>query len=58
MLEELAHACIAVMALTVLVSLIWLSLTDLPIAPLLFGELMGAPTGIILLALSSPRRRR
>ena len=46
------------MALTALVSLIWLGLTDLPLAPLLFGELIGAPTGIILLALSSPRRRR
>lgn len=58
MLEELAHAFLAVMALTVLVSAIYIGFTDLPLAPFLLGEAIGAPTAIITLALSSPRRRR
>ncbi|HZU76024.1 MAG TPA: hypothetical protein VFA70_04615 [Dehalococcoidia bacterium] len=57
MLDELWHAFLAVAALTVLICLIWINLTDLPLAPLLFGEAIGAPTGIVLLALTSPRRR-
>jgi hypothetical protein len=57
MLDELWHAFLAVVALTVLICLIWINLTDLPLAPLLFGEAIGAPTGIVLLALTSPRRR-
>ena len=58
MLEELLHASLAVAALTVLVSLIYIGLTDLPLAPFLIGEAIGAPTGIVLLTLSSPQRRR
>ncbi len=58
MLTELLHACLAVALLTLLVSAIYIGLTDLPLAPFLFGEAIGAPTGIVLLALSSPRRHR
>jgi hypothetical protein len=58
MLAELWHAFLAVMALTVLVTIIYIGLTDLPLAPFLLGEAIGAPTGIALLALSSPRRHR
>jgi hypothetical protein len=58
MLAELWNAFLAVMALTLLVSAIYILLTDLPLAPFLFGEAIGAPTGIVLLALSSPRRHR
>ena len=57
MLEELLHASLAVTALTVIVSLIYLVLTDLPLAPFLIGAAIGAPTGIVLLTLTSPRRR-
>lgn len=57
-LAELWHAFIGVMLLTLLVSAIYIFLTDLPLAPFLLGEAIGAPTGMILLALSSPRRHR
>jgi hypothetical protein len=58
MIEELWHASLAVGALTVLVTVLCLTLTDLPLASILFGEAIGAPTGIAVLTLTSPRRRR
>jgi hypothetical protein len=57
-LGELLHAFFGVMMLTVVVSAIYIFLTDLPLAPFLIGEAIGAPTGIILLTLGSPRRGR
>lgn len=57
MLEELWHATLAVGLLTLLVSAIYLGLTDLPLAPFLYGEAIGVPTGIAILTLTSPRRR-
>lgn len=56
MLDELLHASLAVAALTLLICVIWIELTDLPLAPLLFGEAIGVPSGIALLTLSAPRR--
>jgi hypothetical protein len=58
MVEELWHACLAVAALTLLITVLCLTLTDLPLAAILFGEAIGAPTGIVILTLTSPRRRR
>lgn len=58
MLEELWNALLAVAALTILVSAIYIGLTDLPLAPFLLGEAIAAPSGVVLLALGSPRRRR
>ncbi len=58
MLEELFHAVLAIAALTVVISLIWVGVAGLPLGPLLFGEAIGAPAGIALLTLTSPRRRR
>ena len=57
MLEEILHALLAVSALTVVVSLIYVGLTDLPLAPFLLGEAVALPAGVVLLALASPRRR-
>jgi hypothetical protein len=57
MLAELLHATIAVLLLSVLVCFIYLTFTDLPLAPFLIGEAVGMPTGITILTLSSPRRR-
>jgi hypothetical protein len=57
-LAELFHATIAVVLLSIVVSVIYLTMTDLPLAPFLLGEAIGMPTGITLLTLSSPRRRR
>ncbi len=57
MLAELLHATVAVLLLSVVVSIIYLGFTDLPLAPFLVGELVGMPTGIAILTLSSPRRR-
>lgn len=57
MLEELWHACLAVAALTLLITVLCLTLTDLPLAAILFGEVIGAATGIAILTLTSPRRR-
>ena len=57
LLEEFVHASIGVLALTVVVSLIYIGLTDLPLAPFLWGELIGIPSGIALLTLASPKRR-
>jgi hypothetical protein len=58
MLEELWNALLAVAALTALVTVLCLTLTDLPLQAILFGEAIGAPTGVVLLTMSSPRRRR
>ncbi len=58
MLEELWHACLAVAALTALIVLLCVTLTDLPLSAILVGEAIGAPTGIVILTLTSPRRRR
>ena len=57
MLAEFAHATIAVLLLSLVVSAIYIGFTDLPLAPFLIGEAVGMPTGIALLTLSSPRRR-
>lgn len=58
LLDELFHACIGIGALTLVVAAIYIGLTDLPLAPFLIGEAIGAPTGIVMLTLASPRRRR
>lgn len=58
LLVELAHAFLAVLALMALVSILYLTLTDLPLEPFLIGALLGLPAGTILLAISAPRRRR
>lgn len=57
MLAELMHATLAVALLTMVVSIIYLGFTDLPLAPFLVGEAIGAPAGVTLLTLTSPRRR-
>ncbi|MGH2587643.1 MAG: hypothetical protein ACRDJE_22210 [Dehalococcoidia bacterium] len=57
MLAELVHATIAVGLLSILVAAIYLTFTDLPLAPFLLGEVIGMPAGITLLTLASPRRR-
>jgi hypothetical protein len=57
MLAELLHATIAILLLTILISAVYLTLTDLPLAPFLLGEAIGIPAGITLLTLTSPRRR-
>ena len=58
MLEELVHAVIAIALLTLVVSALYITLTDLPLAPFLYGEAIGVPSGIAILTLASPRRRR
>jgi hypothetical protein len=58
MLEEMWHASLAIGLLTVLILVLCLTLTDLPLGSILFGEAIGAPTGIAMLTLTSPRRRR
>jgi hypothetical protein len=57
MLGDLLHATVSVMLLTVVVSAVYFTFTDLPLAPFLIGEAIGFPTGVALLTLSSPRRR-
>lgn len=57
MLAELAHATLAVALLTLVVAILYLGFTDLPLAPFLVGEAIGAPAGVTLLTLTSPRRR-
>lgn len=57
MLTELLHATIAVMLLTIVVAAVYVTFTDLPLAPFLVGEAIGMPAGIALLTLSAPRRR-
>ena len=58
MLAEIFHATLAVALLSLLVSAIYVSFTDLPLAPFLLGGALGMPAGIILLVLASPRRSR
>lgn len=58
LLDELWHAFLAIAALTVVISAIYIGLTDLPLAPFLIGEAIGAPTGIVMLTLASPRRQQ
>jgi hypothetical protein len=58
MLAELVHATVAVCLLSILVAAIYLTFTDLPLAPFLFGEAIGMPTGVTILTLTSPRRSR
>ncbi len=58
MIDELWHATLAVIALTALVTVLCLTLTPLPLQAILFGEAIGAPSGIVMLALTSPHRRR
>ena len=58
MLAELVHATIAVLLLSVLVSVIYMGFTDLPLAPFLVGAAVGMPAGITILTLTSPRRQR
>lgn len=57
MLSDLLHATVAVLLLTVVIAAIYLTFTDLPLAPFLIGEAIGLPAGITLLTLTSPRRR-
>ena len=57
MLGDLLHATVAVLLLTVVIAAVYLTFTDLPLAPFLFGEAIGLPAGITLLTLTSPRRR-
>lgn len=57
MLGDLLHATVAVLLLTVVIAAIYLTFTDLPLAPFLIGEAIGLPAGITLLTLTSPRRR-
>jgi|RhiMethySRZTD1v2_1073278.scaffolds.fasta_scaffold2649995_2 hypothetical protein len=57
MLSDLLHATVAVLLLTVVIAAIYLTFTDLPLAPFLVGEAIGLPAGITLLTLTSPRRR-
>jgi hypothetical protein len=57
MLAELLHATGAVLLLTVVIAAVYLTFTDLPLAPFLIGEAIGLPAGITLLTLTSPRRR-
>lgn len=58
MLGELVHATIGVGLLSVVVSVIYLGFTDLPLAPFLFGVIIGFPLGVSLLTFSAPRRQR
>lgn len=58
MLGEFLHAFVSVMALTLVVSAIYIFFTDLPIAPFLYGWAIGAPAGMALLTFASPRRHR
>jgi hypothetical protein len=58
MLAELFHATVAVLLLTLVMAFIYITFTDLPLAPFLIGEAIGMPTGITLLTLASPRRGR
>jgi hypothetical protein len=57
MLGDLLHATVAVLLLTVVIAAVYLTFTDLPLAPFLIGEAIGLPAGITLLTLTSPRRR-
>lgn len=57
MLGELLHATVAVLLLTVVIAAVYLTFTDLPLAPFLVGEAIGLPAGITLLTLTAPRRR-
>lgn len=57
MLSDLLHATVAVLLLTAVIAAIYLTFTDLPLAPFLIGEAIGLPAGITLLTLTSPRRR-
>lgn len=57
MLAELLHATIAVAVLTCFVAVVYLTFTDLPLAPFLVGEAIGMPLGIVVLTFASPRRR-
>lgn len=58
MLAEFWHAFVSVMALTIVVCAIYFFMTDLPIAPFLYGWAIGAPAGMALLTFASPRRHR
>lgn len=58
MVAELFHALVAVCLLSLLIAFIYLTFTDLPLEPFLFGEALGMPGGITLLVLTSPRGRR